>query len=73
MIAHRLKTIIDYDFVMVMGKGGKVAEFDAPKTLLKKRGSAFRKLCMRSPDWKAINSELRGSSSFFGRSIRGGE
>ena len=53
-IAHRLKTIIDYDSVMVMG-GGKVLEYDKPATLLKKEDGAFRSLCMQSCDWDEIS------------------
>ncbi|KAJ1731585.1 hypothetical protein LPJ72_003854 [Coemansia sp. Benny D160-2] len=43
-IAHRLRTVIDYDRVLVLDKG-KVAEFDTPKNLLKKKGGIFRGMC----------------------------
>jgi ABC-type multidrug transport system fused ATPase/permease subunit len=36
-IAHRLNTIMDYDFVLVMDKG-QAAEFDSPAKLLSKQG-----------------------------------
>lgn len=42
-VAHRLQTIIKSDKVMVMSYG-KVAEFDAPQTLLKNPKSHFTKL-----------------------------
>ena len=43
-IAHRLNTILDYDKILVLDKG-KVAEFDAPQTLLKKADSQFYGMC----------------------------
>nr|CAG8546500.1 7537_t:CDS:10 [Entrophospora candida] len=46
-IAHRLRTIIDYDKVLVLEQG-KVAEFDTPYNLLQKQDSLFRKLCEES-------------------------
>ncbi|KAJ2618191.1 hypothetical protein EV177_000148 [Coemansia sp. RSA 1804] len=46
-IAHRLRTVIDYDRVLVLDKG-KVAEFDTPKNLLKKKGGIFRGMCEKS-------------------------
>ncbi|KAJ2618159.1 hypothetical protein EV177_000195 [Coemansia sp. RSA 1804] len=46
-IAHRLRTIIDYDRVLVLDKG-KVAEFDTPKSLLQKRDGIFRGMCEKS-------------------------
>ncbi|KIL71527.1 hypothetical protein M378DRAFT_182928 [Amanita muscaria Koide BX008] len=49
-IAHRLKTIIDYDRVLVLD-GGQVVEFDEPKVLLRKEGGAFREMCLKSVDW----------------------
>lgn len=42
-IAHRLKTIIDYDLAMVMSKGSCV-EFAPPKELLSNRDSEFAKM-----------------------------
>jgi len=41
-IAHRVNSILDSDFILVMDDG-KAAEFDDPKTLLQ-RGSLFRDL-----------------------------
>jgi ABC-type multidrug transport system fused ATPase/permease subunit len=41
-IAHRLNTIMDSDYILVMDDG-RAAEFDKPDSLLK-RGSMFREL-----------------------------
>ncbi|KAJ2603765.1 hypothetical protein EV177_006615 [Coemansia sp. RSA 1804] len=46
-IAHRLRTVIDYDRVLVLDKG-KVAEFDTPKNLLEKKNGIFRGMCEKS-------------------------
>lgn len=40
-IAHRLNTIIDYDKVLVMADG-RLAEYDTPSALLKKKHGQFR-------------------------------
>ena len=42
-IAHRLKTIIDYDQVMVMSRGTCV-EFDTPKRLMDRENGEFQKM-----------------------------
>ncbi|KAJ5408595.1 P-loop containing nucleoside triphosphate hydrolase protein [Penicillium cosmopolitanum] len=42
-IAHKLDTVLDFDKIAFMDHG-KVIEFDAPKTLLSREGSAFKKL-----------------------------
>jgi ABC-type multidrug transport system fused ATPase/permease subunit len=42
-IAHRLNTIMDYDYVLVMDKG-HAAEFDSPDKLLSRRGGVFSEL-----------------------------
>ncbi|KAJ3982159.1 P-loop containing nucleoside triphosphate hydrolase protein, partial [Lentinula detonsa] len=46
-IAHRLRTIIGYDRILVMD-AGRVAEFDSPHNLFQRDGSIFRSLCNRS-------------------------
>lgn len=42
-IAHRLNTIMDYDYVLVMDKG-RAAEFDSPDKLLSMKGGVFSEL-----------------------------
>lgn len=43
-IAHRLRTVIDYDRVMLLDRG-KIVEFDTPSVLLKDTSSQFYGLC----------------------------
>jgi len=43
-IAHRLRTVIDYDRVMILDQGN-IAEFDRPSTLLQDSTSKFYALC----------------------------
>ncbi|KAJ7691594.1 P-loop containing nucleoside triphosphate hydrolase protein [Mycena rosella] len=43
-IAHRLRTVIDYDRVMVLDQG-RIAEFDRPGVLLRDANSKFYALC----------------------------
>ncbi|KAJ2567621.1 Transporter of the ATP-binding cassette (ABC) [Coemansia sp. RSA 1813] len=49
-IAHRVRTIIDYDRVLVLDKG-KVAEFDTPLNLLQNENGIFRTMCMKSGEY----------------------
>ncbi|KAJ7109921.1 P-loop containing nucleoside triphosphate hydrolase protein [Mycena epipterygia] len=49
-IAHRLKTILDYNRILVLDDG-ELLEFGSPKMLLQKTGGAFREMCRKSPDW----------------------
>ncbi|KAJ7640732.1 multidrug resistance-associated ABC transporter [Mycena polygramma] len=43
-IAHRLRTVIDYDRVMLLDQG-RIAEFDKPSVLLRNQHSKFYALC----------------------------
>lgn len=46
-IAHRIKTVMDSDKILVLEKG-EVKEFEAPKKLLKKKGSLFYSLAQQA-------------------------
>ncbi|KAI8321954.1 hypothetical protein GQ54DRAFT_260820 [Martensiomyces pterosporus] len=55
-IAHRLRTIIDYDRVLVLDKG-KIAEFDTPWNLLQKDdsdSSIFKSMCLKSGEYEYL-------------------
>ncbi|KAM6498749.1 P-loop containing nucleoside triphosphate hydrolase protein, partial [Amanita muscaria] len=56
-IAHRLKTIINYDRVLVLD-GGQIIEFDEPKVLLRREGGVFREMCLKSVDWPIFSQML---------------
>ncbi|QLL30214.1 hypothetical protein HG536_0A00310 [Torulaspora globosa] len=46
-IAHRLKTILSYDRILVLDKG-EIAELDTPKALYERTDGIFREMCNRS-------------------------
>ncbi|KAF9155878.1 hypothetical protein BG015_008240 [Linnemannia schmuckeri] len=52
-IAHRIRTIADFDRVLVM-QAGEVAEFDKPYSLMRQEGSLFRELCEQSTELDAL-------------------
>ncbi|KAG0337645.1 hypothetical protein BG000_005188, partial [Podila horticola] len=52
-IAHRIRTIADFDRVLVMN-AGEVAEFDKPLTLMRQEDSLFRSMCERSSEFDAL-------------------
>ncbi|KAI0091009.1 pleiotropic drug resistance ABC transporter [Irpex rosettiformis] len=61
-IAHRLKTVLDYDRILVLGNG-EVLEFDTPRNLLEKRGGVFREMCRASADWPLLQASATGSAN----------
>ncbi|GME80252.1 unnamed protein product [Ambrosiozyma monospora] len=52
-IAHRLKTIIDYDKILVLEKG-RVADYDHPYKLLNKEESLFKSMCEDSGEYEKL-------------------
>jgi ATP-binding cassette subfamily C (CFTR/MRP) protein 1 len=46
-IAHRIKTIINYDKILVLSNG-EIIEYDSPQKLLKNENSAFFELYSKS-------------------------
>jgi len=46
-VAHRIRTVIDYDRLLVLD-AGRVAEFDTPWNLLQKDDGIFKNMCLQS-------------------------
>jgi len=46
-IAHRIKTIINYDKILVLNYG-EMVEYDSPQELLENKNSIFYQLCKNS-------------------------
>jgi len=62
-IAHRLRTVINYDKILVLD-AGQVAEFDTPANLLAKEDGLFKSMCLKSGDYDELKlaAELKASS-----------
>ena len=56
-IAHRLKTVVDYDRILVL-EDGEIVEIGEPRELLAKNDGAFRRMCQKSADWASFASLL---------------
>jgi len=52
-LAHRIRTVIDYDKVLVMD-GGTVAEYDTPLNLLQKQGGLFKSMCEQTGEYGVL-------------------
>jgi ABC-type multidrug transport system fused ATPase/permease subunit len=56
-----LKTIIDYDRLVVLDHG-KVVEFDTPYTLIQKEDGVFRSMCLKSGSFGELEAAARAKA-----------
>lgn len=57
VIAHRLRTVMHMDRIVVLdnlGEGGEVIEFDTPLNLLRKEGGMLRSLAEKSGEFEEL-------------------
>ncbi|TFK50633.1 P-loop containing nucleoside triphosphate hydrolase protein, partial [Heliocybe sulcata] len=60
-VAHRLKTVIDYDRLIVLDKG-QIAEFDTPHNLIQKEDGIFRHMCLRSGTFAELEAVAKAKA-----------
>ncbi|KAF8554053.1 hypothetical protein OG21DRAFT_1497299 [Imleria badia] len=60
-VAHRLRTVIDYDRLIVLDKG-EVAEFDTPLNLIHKEDGIFRNMCLKSGTYTELESAAKAKA-----------
>ncbi|KAJ6593236.1 multidrug resistance-associated ABC transporter [Mycena capillaripes] len=61
-IAHRLKTVIDFDRLLVLDKG-KLVEFDTPLRLIEKEDGIFRSMCLKSGHFAELEASARAAKA----------
>ncbi|TFY66276.1 hypothetical protein EVG20_g4808 [Dentipellis fragilis] len=65
-VAHRLKTVIDYDRLIVLDKG-EIAEFDTPWNLIQKEGGIFRTMCLKSGMFSELENVAKAKAEADGK------
>ncbi|KAG2143718.1 hypothetical protein DEU56DRAFT_792331 [Suillus clintonianus] len=60
-VAHRLRTVIDYDRLIVLDKG-EVAEFDTPLNLIQKEDGIFRTMCLKSGTFTELEAAAKAKA-----------
>jgi len=61
-VAHRLRTVIDYDRLIVLDKG-HIVEFDTPFNLISKEGGIFRNMCLSSGTFGELETAARANNN----------
>ncbi|KAG6864482.1 hypothetical protein C0991_009205 [Blastosporella zonata] len=60
-VAHRLRTVIDYDRLIVLDQG-QIAEFDSPWALIQKEGGIFRTMCLKSGSFGDLEAAAKSKA-----------
>jgi len=66
-IAHRIRTIIDYDRLIVMDQG-KIVEIDTPYNLIQKEDGIFRGMCLKSGQFDELLEASKSEAARHGSS-----
>ncbi|KAG1773289.1 hypothetical protein EV702DRAFT_1131440 [Suillus placidus] len=60
-VAHRLRTVIDYDRLIVLDRG-EIAEFDTPLNLIQKEEGIFRTMCLKSGTFAELEAAAKAKA-----------
>lgn len=60
-VAHRLRTVIDYDRLLVLDQG-TIAECDTPYNLIRKEDGVFRNMCLKSGTYQELEDAARAQA-----------
>ncbi|KAI0705448.1 multidrug resistance-associated ABC transporter [Earliella scabrosa] len=60
-VAHRLRTVIDYDRLIVLDQG-KLVEFDTPLNLIQKEEGTFRDMCLKSGTFAELEAGAKAKA-----------
>ncbi|PFH45643.1 hypothetical protein AMATHDRAFT_44023 [Amanita thiersii Skay4041] len=60
-VAHRLRTVIDYDRLIVLEKG-RIVEFDTPWNLIRIEDGVFRTMCLKSGSFGELEATAKAKA-----------